>query len=328
MPATGSRTAIIGAGLAGVTCGRRLLEVGHDVTIFEKSRGIGGRAATRRSEAGTTFDHGAQYFTVRDPLFLEDVEHLAVAGLVQEWPVELMQFNSQAWQPEEAGAKKLVGSPRMPLFVRELAGELDVRLECQIGRLWRDENGWILHEQAGSQWGPFDALVLAVPAPQAVALLQDYLPIRAQLDHVQMDPCWAVMVETPISGLPHDAGFIADHPVAWFARNNSKPGRPQKEGHESWVLHASGDWTRDHLEDDAARVADGLWKDFAGTVGVDAQPVWLTAHRWRYARVVRALGQTHIWDADLALGLCGDWCIDARVEAAWLSGSSLAKEIA
>jgi len=54
--------AVVGAGMAGITCARTLQQAGHQVTVFEKSRGLGGRMATRDSAFGS-FDHGAQYFT-------------------------------------------------------------------------------------------------------------------------------------------------------------------------------------------------------------------------------------------------------------------------
>ena len=60
--------AVIGAGIAGIACARTLVQAGHRTSVFEKSAGLGGRMATRSSPFGG-FDHGAQYFTVRDPRF-------------------------------------------------------------------------------------------------------------------------------------------------------------------------------------------------------------------------------------------------------------------
>jgi predicted NAD/FAD-dependent oxidoreductase len=55
-------------------------------------------------------------------------------------------------------------------------------------------------------------------------------------------------------------------------------------------------------------------------------PTFLQAHRWRHARVLEPLGPECLWDAALALGACGDWCLDGRVEAALLSGKALARQ--
>ena len=58
--------AIIGAGMSGLAAARVLSDAGYAVTIFEKSRGVGGRAATRR-RAGFIYDHGAQYIRQGNP---------------------------------------------------------------------------------------------------------------------------------------------------------------------------------------------------------------------------------------------------------------------
>jgi renalase len=75
----GQHFAIIGAGMAGIACARTLVQAGHQVTVFEKSRGYGGRMATRSSPFGT-FDHGAQYFTVRDARFAQAIATAAPGG--------------------------------------------------------------------------------------------------------------------------------------------------------------------------------------------------------------------------------------------------------
>ena len=57
--------AIIGAGISGCSCAHQLTQAGHQVTVVEKGRGVGGRMATRRMD-GARIDHGAQFFTARD----------------------------------------------------------------------------------------------------------------------------------------------------------------------------------------------------------------------------------------------------------------------
>ena len=83
------RVAVVGAGIAGLACARRLVESGHDVKVFDKGRSVGGRAATRRIKIGESelsFNHGAQYFTIRDPAFRAEVDRLVAAGAVARYP--------------------------------------------------------------------------------------------------------------------------------------------------------------------------------------------------------------------------------------------------
>jgi len=65
-------TAVIGAGMAGIALARTLMQAGHRVSVFEKSHGAGGRMATRNTPYGN-FDHGVQYFTIRDPQFMKAI---------------------------------------------------------------------------------------------------------------------------------------------------------------------------------------------------------------------------------------------------------------
>ena len=112
--------------------------------------------------------------------------------------------------------------------------------------------------------------------------------------------------------------------IGWAARNSSKPGR---EPDECWVVQATPEWSRSHLEDDAATIATLLRKEFAAAIGEDLPRVLASsAHRWLYARSGKA-GSGHIWNEDVSLGVCGDWLIAPRVEAAWMSGKALAEAI-
>ena len=137
-----------------------------------------------------------------------------------------------------------------------------------------------------------------------------------------MAPCWAALVafEAPLEGVP-DAGVTGDGILAWFARNSSKPGR---EPREAFVLHATADWSRVEFEQPAHTVQRALLDRFSEHVGrVLPRALVADSHRWRYARVEIPLGEDCLFDPDSGIGFCGDWCLDARAEAAWLSGRAL-----
>jgi len=144
---------------------------------------------------------------------------------------------------------------------------------------------------------------------------------------VPMAPCWAALAafDTPLSGVP-DAGFAGDPVLQWFARNGSKSGR---EAPDAWVLHASPDWSRVEFDQPAHTVLRALLDRFSERVG-RALPRALVAdaYRWRHARVEAPLGEPCLFDASAGLGFCGDWCLDARAEAAWLSGTALGTALA
>jgi len=304
----------VGAGLAGLACARRLAQAGHAVRVFEKSRAAGGRMATRRGEEAA-WDHGAQYFTVSQAGFGELVSAARAAGHVAPW--------APRWPGGEQEQRELwVGVPGIASLPRWMAAPLDVQAATRIVALDRRDTRWILEDDAGRRHEAFDAVVLAVPAPQALPLVGDRAPLARRLAAVAMAPCWALMVafERRLE-VPLDALWSPDPVLPWIARNSAKP---RRSGLDAWVLHADADWSRRHLEADAAAVRSALLARFAERLDLPLPPVAVSeAHRWRYARVMEPLGEPWLFDPAEGLGLCGDWCVDARVEAAYQSGDAL-----
>lgn len=318
------RIAVVGAGLAGLTCARALVRAGRSVVVYEKSRGTGGRMATRRDGA-VSFDHGAQYFTVRDPGFATEIEELEQGGIVARW--------EPRWPADTREPTAMrVGVPGMSSLGRHFAMGLDVRLATRIVAIERTAQGWRLVDELDSITERYAAVVLAMPAPQAAEIAQVVPTVAERLRAVTMAPCWAVVAAWD-AALPVelDADWRPDPVLPWIARNRSKRGRT---GLDAWVLHASAEWSTAHLEDAPGKVVDALLAAFPARLAAVAKlpdgvpsPVLALAHRWRHARVEKTLGEDALWEPALGLGACGDWCVDARVEAAWLSGRAMAARL-
>ena len=305
--------AIVGAGMAGLTCGTRLRDAGHEVRVFDKGRGPGGRMATRRVEhEGETFrfDHGAQYFTAREMAFQTQVRAWEADGIVAPWPAA----KDDAW----------VGTPGMNAPIRAMADALEVQFGVRVTGLVRTGAEWML-EGEGVAEDRFDAVVVAVPAEQAAQLLAPHAPDFAEdARDVTSEPCWTAMVafEGPVDAPDtlEDEGAIA-----WAARNSSKPQRDADR--ECWVIHASPRWSRAQLEREAENVSDELLAHFARAVGDLPPVIFSTAHRWRYAMCEKNDAGA-LWDDKMRIGACGDWLAGPRVENAFLSGADLAVRIA
>ena len=306
--------AVIGAGLAGLACATVLARAGHVVRVLDKGRGPGGRMSARRVETPlgqATFDHGAQYFTARDPGFQAQVRAWALDGVCAPWPA--------------AGDDAWVGTPAMNAPIRALAQPLDVVWGRRVEALVRREAGWTLIVEDAA---PLDAqvVIVATPAEQAAVLLDAHDAAAARLARATpAQPCWTLMAAFS-DPLPVAADILRGAgPIGWAARNSAKPGR---DGPEAWVIQASPDWSGAHLELPAEAVADQLAAAFAELAGVDwPAPLSRTAHRWRYARS-GAAGAQALWSPGSGLGVCGDWLVGPRVECAWLSGMALARKIA
>lgn len=322
------RVAVIGAGIAGLSCAARLAAAGCRVDVFEKSRGTGGRLATRRDH-GTGFDLGAQYFTARDPAFVAQVDAWRAAGAVARWDVQPHVIDAGGrLLPSPDDTPRWVGTPSMTAIAQQLLGrQIVLCTGTRIASVSRGAHGWSLGAAENLVFDGFDVLVVAAPAPQAAPLLVASPALHALASGAVMESCWAVVVgyDGP-SGIRLDAAFARGQPVSWLARNSGKPGRAMMP--ETWVLHAAPGWSEEHLEAPAEAVARHLHRWFAQVVAPQAPgPAWLTAHRWRFARTGHAVIDAAGYDAALQLGVCGDWCNGGRVEGAWLSGHALAGKV-
>ena len=123
-----------------------------------------------------------------------------------------------------------------------------------------------------------------------------------------------------------EGAFVHSSPLSWIARNSSKPGRNAET--ETWVLHASIDWTHAHLEEPAESIAQLLTEEFWPDIGLSATTAdYSVAHRWRYALPPEPLAESCLFDSEMQVAACGDWCGGRRVERAFLSGVSAAGRV-
>jgi predicted NAD/FAD-dependent oxidoreductase len=288
------------------------------VRLFEAQRAPGGRLATRRF-AVASFDHGAQYLTAADPAFRAVLQEASAAGAAARW--------QPAWPGRGREDELWVGAPAMAALARQLAAGLDVEYGARILRIERGRRGWALLDDRGAAHAEFAAVAIALPAPAAAMLAAGRTALAARVRAVPMAPCWAVMVafDAPLTGVP-DAGFVRDSVLDWYARNGSKPGR---EAGNAWVLHASADWSRAEFDQSAQNVQRAMLDRFSEHVGRSLPRALVAdAHRWRHARAESSLAEPCLLDLDAGIGFCGDWCLGARAEAAWLSGAALGSALA
>ncbi|WP_052223346.1 NAD(P)/FAD-dependent oxidoreductase [Novosphingobium malaysiense] len=247
----------------------------------------------------------------RDPVFCARVARWKRDGLLARW-----------WSGP-TGA--LVGTPAMSSLVEASSLRLDVRFASQVQRLYADAKGWRVAGD-GFDEGSFDAALVAAPAEQAAALLSLHdLALAREAAAVRSIACWSVMVAfaEPVEWEP---AFLRDcPPIAWAARNNTKPGRPDGE---CWVIQANPHWSRTNIEREATDVSGQLLAAFGHVTGASLPATtFLKAHRWRYAHP-RSEQEILPWNASLRLGACGDWCHAPTIEGAWLSGNALAETVA
>lgn len=317
--------AIIGAGLAGVTLAQQLRDCAQ-LRVFEKSRGFGGRMATRRTGC-FEFDHGAQFFTARSQQFQSLIDHCLAQQQVSIWQARVLGLD-----PEKKPFKRewfephYVTVPGMNSLAKALANEREVLLNTRVAGIEPGDRGWRLKTADGEDLGQFDWVISTLPAPQAQELLPDCFTHHTTLKEVEFSPCFSLMLGFDAAPrLNFDAAVIKNSPLGWIAMNSSKHCRSDSF---SLVVHSDNEWARLQLDNDLDDVRDKMLETLQGLLGESLPaPVHVEIHRWKYARAETACEQRFLLDESNGFAACGDWCGGNRVEDAYLSGLELGNQM-
>jgi renalase len=319
--------AVIGAGLAGLACAQAMRRAGCYVEVFEQDRVIGGRIATLR-QGSISFDHGAQYVTARGSAFGGYLDEMTGTGYATRW---LPRTNESGVNGVQM-LPWIVGTPGMASLVRPLAEGLRIHTSRRAHTITRNDTksgqSWHIWFDDQTTAGPFNAVAIAVPAPQARLLLGKLDDVAAPLARVRMMPCWAMMAHFDTPVLPNQDVFSdMSEVIRWIARNNHKPSRG-KVG-ESIVVHASPGYSREAEDVDPQVIAAEIWDEVSRVLALpDVQPAFKTAFLWRYGLVDQSLGESFVFSSKHMVGVAGDWCLGRLAEHAYDSGVGLGKAIA
>jgi photolyase PhrII len=324
--------AMIGTGLAGLICSRILSDHGLAIKCFDKSNRAGGRTSTRISEGPfakgiAQFDHGAQYFTIRDPILAPYLDSWRQDNHVSQWNGHIVSIDEPGAYREVPATKRFVGTPRMESLAEHLTVDLQISVETEVAKVDQVKNGYRLTSKDDRDLGEFDIVLWNCPPKQVEKMLPQSCDWRTLLSKVEMVPCWAVMLALESRwDAPFDGAFVNNGSLAWIARDSSKPARPQSI--DTWVLHSTVAWAGSNLDLSKEAVIASLTQEAERVTGYKMPNASLArAHRWLYSRPAESLPQSALWDATSNLGACGDWCGGPRVEGALKSGMALAGKI-
>lgn len=340
-----SSIAIIGAGCGGLAAAHVLRDAGHDVTVFEQSAVVGGRAVTGKRD-GFIYDYGAQYIKGDDPTSVSS-QWISGRFLLPDLvditkPVWIFEKDGrvQEGDPSQNAAPKWNYRGGLNALPRRMAQELDVRLESGIGRLRMNADGWSVFDQAGQPVGDFARVLVALPAPQAMALiaagqLSDDLgeKICAVLRTAAYNPL--ISVALGYRAAPRSRPYYAlvntdkGHPISWLAWEHEKA--PERAPIHAGLLIAqmAPQYSRDHwyMPDDE------LIREVAHLVSLLLDeplnaPIFTDTYRWLYALPSRTADADALNALALPHGLafCGDAFVGGRVHLAMEHGVEVAKQ--
>ena len=242
------------------------------------------------------------------------------------WQGVIGTLHAGAFTPKEDPKPRYVGVPAMNSACKYLAAGIDIRMNTRVQPPRFAKGMWHLRDDDGNELGKFDALVVSAPAAQTAELAAEANDIRAAAESVKINGCWAVMLAfaKPLP-LEFDGAFVEDSPLSWICHNNSKPGR---EATDSWVVHASPNWSQEQIDRPPDSVLAPLLEAFWQATGASqVEPLFAAAHRWRYSIPVEPLEHPCLQDPAKNAIACGDWCGGPRVEGAYLSGLAAADRL-
>ncbi|MEM1157270.1 MAG: FAD-dependent oxidoreductase [Verrucomicrobiota bacterium] len=308
-----AKIAVVGAGISGLVAAQNLAARGDSVVVFEKSRSLSGRCATRRW-LGHVVDHGAQYFTVSSTDFEQEINKLpqnfirCIDGdVISEEGVPL---------PASGGKRYFcrTGNNRIGTV---LAADLEVRFETEVSRTQAHAGSW----QVGGE--SFDAVLFTLPWPQTAKILKLDVAAPVYL------PCLTAVFE--FDGRP--TGISAERyalslrdptePLAWSACENCKQGRVL--GNKTvFVAQASENFSTQWIEGSPDDYLELLLDQLKQHWELSGQPSAVFSHRWRYARKA---GPAALPDLARGLFIAGDSRVDSKIEQVWLDGKRSAQEI-
>jgi renalase len=302
---------VVGAGISGVACAVELARAGMSVRVVERSRTVGGRMASPLID-GRPVDLGAAYFTVRDSEFAQVVAGWHAAGLARPWTSELAVFNG-GWG-RAPGPMRWAAPRGLASLVAALAADLDVKLGHEVHQVGPGPT--VDGERA-------DVVVLAMPDPQALRLLDPSTPAAAELAGRVWRPAISVAAgwgAREWAELP--AAFVNEHPLLAFVADD---GARRGDRAPVLVAHTTAAVAEAHASD-AGRAVVPVLDALRELLGIDRPPIWTRAHLWPHAAPAQDRDRPFHLGADGVALACDGWG-SSRVETAWRSGTLLARAI-
>lgn len=334
--------------MTGLSALQVLADEGHQVSVFEKSRGSGGRMATKKA-GEASWDMGAQFIRSHTTRFESQIELWQQQKWIAEWPVQPHHIDKEGCQPSSDDITRYVAVPRMTALTRHmLACAHNFHSSTRVIECQRHKEGWYLTSEEQQTFGPFGALLITTPPEQAKPLLAENQQLAEHCD-VAMLPCWTLLLAFahPLNTAVQ-AAFVKDSPISWIANNSSKPQRDNAaQGQlDGWVIQANHRWSQEHQDAPREKVQEELQEAFFNALELTPQQPsehWL--HRWLYALPDNPVATTNVFvntpgvlmDADQKLLVSGDWIATPElvekgkhspsIENAWLNGQDAGKQL-
>ena len=313
------KVAIIGAGFSGLVLAGELKNLGgFEVTFFEKSRGVGGRIATRYNQEWE-FDHGAPFFEAKTEKFQVFLQKFIEDGIVTSWNPKIVdEYGSEI----PFNGRYFVGMPKMNALPKNLSAGFDIKFETKICKMERKNDGWHLQDDSSKTYSVFDFVVTSCPPQQAFDILPDECLYKSSLKNFEMLPKFVSLFGFE-NNFESDVNFsfgiaqIANSKIEKVVCNHKKIGRNNKP---SVVVYACDEWSLKNVEMEKELAEQELLAELKHLFGSFENSTFLQTHRWLYSQPKFKSELLSLYDPNLQIISCGDWLSSGDIEGAFLSG--------
>jgi renalase len=307
-----SKIAIIGAGFSGLVLANELkTNRNFEITFFEKSRGIGGRMATRYNEKWE-FDHGTPFFEAKNSQFVNFLQPLIQSDIIAKWRPKITN-NSMIHINDDI--EYYIGTPKINSLPKALSNGFNIQFETKITKMERQENKWHLTDDQSRKYGGFDFIITSTPPAQTYDILPDSCSYKGTLPTYEMLPQFVCLFGFDELKTNFDIMQVQNSKIETIVLNHTKNGRSSKP---SVVVYSSVKWSEENVNMDKNEVGRELLSELEHLL--NTTPQMIQTHRWLYSRPKAKSDLLTLVDHNLNIFSCGDWLSTGTIEGAFLSG--------
>ena len=319
--------AVIGAGITGITLAN-LLQKKFNLTIFEKSRGVGGRMATRRAEP-YQFNHGAQYFKIENKEFKDFLQPLILNRIIK--PLEVNQIeilNKEVIKRTKIYNKQyFTAESKMNSVVKYLINNnFSIKFLCKIEKIIKENDKWFVIDSGQVSFGPYDWLFITIPPNQAKEILYSNFKFLDILKKIKMRSCYSLMLGfDKFEEFDFDTALFLEEDVQWLSIR--KIILENKE-YYNLLINSSYNFAEQNINGSKDKISDYLIKQVSDILKSKLNNYEHKAlHFWKYAMSEKNNNLGSLIDEDLKVIVCGDWCMNGKVEGGFLSAKNATNKL-
>ena len=305
---------IIGSGVSGLLCGRRLTEAGHSVLLIDKGRNAGGRLSTRRTD-GAIFHHGAS--SLPDFYKHKDLPKFGLKTLKRAEREKVIHRRGDLFEP-------LSSVSHLVSFFSE---SLNIQEGCEATSInLKNKTIDVTYRNGTHKKLTYDILIISIPPNQAKTLINNQLDrFDSYLSKVEMRSSASALFSFDLDPALIKETYFSNENVHVYVENNRFKCAQRLL---CLTAHTKEPFARKVVNNDKNRIKEILLKEVLSAVPISLpKPNYEAGHRWLYGFTERSLGKPYLFYRKESVGICGDWCSGSSILAAVSSGVKLAEQI-